>query len=137
MAVNGETRAAGRITSPEQLNDYLRVTNPKVWLLLFAVVLFVVGLLVWSAAITVESYATGSALARGGEVTVTFDDAKKASKVSPGMKVDVGGEVVEILTVGTDESGHVVASAQARIPDGLYDARAGYSTTQVISMLFN
>ena len=34
-----ELQSARRIASPEQLNDYLKVTNPKIWLLLAAVVL--------------------------------------------------------------------------------------------------
>lgn len=137
MADNNATQASGRISSPEQLNDYLRVTTPRIWLMLAAIVLFVVGLLVWSATTTIESYAIGSARVSGGEVTVTFEDPGRAAKVSAGMTVDVGGETAPILSVGTDEQGNVVASAQARIPDGLYDARVGYSTAQVISMLFN
>ena len=38
-----------QISSPEQLNDYLRVTNPAVWLLLTAVILLLVGVLIWSS----------------------------------------------------------------------------------------
>ena len=34
-----------RMSSPEQLNDYLKVTSPKIWVLLVAVVLLVAGLL--------------------------------------------------------------------------------------------
>lgn len=138
MAAHNEGgRLTNSITSPEELNDYLRVTNPKVWLLLAAIVLLVVSLLAWSAAATVESYATGEARASGGEVTITFDDADAASKVRAGMQMEIGDDSVEILTVGTDEQGNAIASARARIPDGLYDARVGYNTVQVISMLFN
>ncbi len=126
-----------RITSPEQLNDYLKVTSPKIWVLLTAVVLLVVGLLLWSGFTTIESYATGSARAVGGELTVTFDDPAKASRVQAGMQVEVGDVRAEVLTVGTDGSGNLVASARANIPDGSYDVRVGYKTTQVISMLLN
>ena len=38
---------------------------------------------------------------------------------------------------GFAENGGLVASAQARIPDGLYSVRVGYKATQVISMLLN
>ncbi len=37
-----------RITSPEELGDYLRVTSPTVWLVLGAVILLLVGMLIWS-----------------------------------------------------------------------------------------
>ena len=132
-----ELQSARRIASPEQLNDYLKVTNPKIWLLLAAVVLFVAGFLTWGSITTIESYATGTGYAVGGELIVTFDDPTKASNVKPGMEMEVGGVQTEVLTVGTDENGNIVASAKAHIPDGSYAVRVGYKATQVISMLLN
>ena len=126
-----------RVSSPEQLNDYLKVTNPKIWLLLVAVALLIVGLLLWSSFTTIESYATGTARAIGGELTVTFDDPMKASKVEAGMEMEVGGMSTEVLTVGTDSDGNIIATAQTNIPDGTYDVRVGYNSAQVISMLLN
>ena len=35
------------IESPERLNDYLRVTSPGVWLILAAVVMLLVGVILW------------------------------------------------------------------------------------------
>ena len=132
-----ESENARRISSPEQLNDYLKVTTPKIWLLLLAVALIIVGLLLWSGFTTIESYATGTGIADGGELTVTFDDAAKAHNVEAGMEMEVGGIQAEVLTVGTDEDGNLVASAHANIPDGSYEVRVGYRATQVISMLLN
>ena len=131
------TQGMRRISSPEQLNDYLKVTNPKIWVLLAAIVLLLVGLLLWGGFTTVESYATGTARAIGGELTVTFDDPAKAGKVKPGMQMEVGGVRTEVQTVGAGEDGGLVASAHANIPDGSYDVRVGYAATQVISMLLN
>ena len=132
-----EGQGVRRMSSPEQLNDYLKVTSPKVWVLLTAVVLLFAGLLLWSSFTTIESYATGTARAIGGELAVTFDDPVKAEKVEAGMELEVGDVKAEILTVGTDADGNVVASARTAIPDGTYDARVGYSSAQVISMLLN
>ena len=36
-----------RIASPEQLNAYIRVSTPSVWLLLAAVVILLAGVCVW------------------------------------------------------------------------------------------
>lgn len=36
-----------RVTSPEQLNDYIRVSNPGVWMILFAVIILLIGICVW------------------------------------------------------------------------------------------
>ena len=45
-----------RVSSPEQLNDYIKVTTPSVWLVLIAVILLLVGILTWSVSdkVTVE-----------------------------------------------------------------------------------
>ncbi len=85
----------------------------------------------------IESYAVGTARAVGGELTITFKDAEQADKVQPGMELEVGDVTTEVLAVGVEEDGTVIASAQANIPDGMYDIRVGYNTTQVISMLIN
>ena len=36
------------IESPEALNDYLRVTSPRVWLVLAAVIVLLTGVIIWS-----------------------------------------------------------------------------------------
>ncbi len=41
-------KSLDRVSSPEQLNDYIRVTTPSVWLVLLALVLLLVGMLAWS-----------------------------------------------------------------------------------------
>ena len=37
-----------RVSSPEALNDYIRVTTPSVWVVLAALVILLVGMLAWS-----------------------------------------------------------------------------------------
>lgn len=36
-----------KITSPEQMNDYIRVSNPSVWMILAAVIVLLAGVCVW------------------------------------------------------------------------------------------
>ena len=43
-----------RISSPEELNDYIRVTSLPVWIILAGIVLLLVGMLVWGAVGEVE-----------------------------------------------------------------------------------
>ena len=130
-------QGTNRLSSPEQLNDYLRVTNPKIWVLLIAIILLLGSLVVWSNVATIESYATGTARAEAGELTITFENATQAKQVQAGMTLEVGDAQAEILTVGTDSNGVVVASSRANIPDGVYDVRVGYKTKQVIELLLN
>jgi len=40
-------KSLDKISSPEQMNDYIRVTNPSVWMVLAAVIALLVGVCVW------------------------------------------------------------------------------------------
>lgn len=44
------------IYSPDQLDDYIRVTTPSVWIVLLALVVLLVGILAWSIFGTVEMH---------------------------------------------------------------------------------
>lgn len=43
-----------KISSPDQMDDYIRVTTPSVWIVLLALVVLLVGILAWSILGTVE-----------------------------------------------------------------------------------
>ena len=36
-----------KVSSPEKLDDYIRVTTPSVWITLFAIVILLVGFIAW------------------------------------------------------------------------------------------
>ena len=38
-----------RISSPEQLRDYIHVTTPGVWIVLLAIIILLAGVLIWGA----------------------------------------------------------------------------------------
>ena len=126
-----------RISSPEQLDDYLRVTTPGIWIVLAAVILLLASLFVWSGVTAMESSAAGTAEVKDGLLTLCFDDAAKAENVAVGMNIRVGELTMPILSVGEGEDGSILAVARTQLPDGVYDARVGYKSTQVIRMLFN
>ena len=44
-----------RISSPEQMNDYIRVTNPGVWMVLGTIVALLAGVIIWAAAGRLET----------------------------------------------------------------------------------
>ena len=126
-----------RVSSPEQLSDYLHVTTPAIWVVLAAVILILASLFVWSSVTAVESFAAGAAEVRGGVLTLHFDDAEKAANVEVGMDVKVGSLTAPVLSVGTDGEGRLIATANVDLPDGSYEAKVSYRSTQIIGMLFN
>ena len=48
-------KSIDRISSPEQLHDYMRVTSPRLWMILSVIIALVVGLIVFSTLATMES----------------------------------------------------------------------------------
>ena len=126
-----------RLSSPEQLNDYLRVTTPSVWIVLAAVILMLISIFVWSFFTSVKSYFTGNGSVEDGIMTVTFTEAGAAAAIEEGMEVIVGEMSGKIMSVGKDDFGHIVAAVRMPLPDGNYDARVSYRQTQIISLLFN
>ena len=41
-------KSMDRVSTPEQLNDYIRVSSPGVWILLAALLLLLAGFIIWS-----------------------------------------------------------------------------------------
>ena len=126
-----------RITSPEELGDYLRVTSPTVWLVLAAVILLLVGMLIWSATSSIDSIVTGTAQVEEGNMRILFDDEQLAESVTPGMTVKVGESECRIRSIGTGPNGATFATAETTLADGSYSARIILRQTQVLRLLFN
>ena len=40
-------KSMDKISSPEQLNDYIRVSNPGVWMILACIIILLIGMCVW------------------------------------------------------------------------------------------
>lgn len=126
-----------RIQSPEQLNDYLRVTNPSVWVILAAVALILAGALIWGSFAYIDSFVTGTAEVKDGVMTVTFEDEALAKNVKAGMNVAAGDTVSAIASVGRASDGSLFAQAQTALADGSYQVKVSYRQTQVLDLLFN
>ena len=59
-----------KISSPEQMNDYIRVSNPSVWMILAAVIVLLAGVCVWGMFGCLDtSFQTGG-VCRDGCLTV-------------------------------------------------------------------
>lgn len=126
-----------RVSSPEQLNEYLQVTSPTSWVVFGAAILLIVSLLIWSSVTAVESYVAGKAEVQDGVLTLVFDDTKKAENIEVGMDVRVGDTLTPVMSIGQDSDGNVFAVADTNLPDGTYEARVGYKSTQIIELFFN
>lgn len=83
-----------RISSPEQLNDYIKVSNPSVWLIISAMIIIAIAFSIWafSGNITAEVSATGvfQSSSQGNiDSVVCYVDANYMQKISEGMPVRI------------------------------------------------
>ena len=47
-------KSIDRISSPEELHDYMRVTSPRLWMILGAIVVLLAGFIVYASTVTLE-----------------------------------------------------------------------------------
>ena len=125
------------IQSPEQLNEYMRVTNPTVWIVLISVILLLAGMLIWSTFATVDSTVRGTAIVDEGTMIVVFTDPQVAASIKEGMTVSAGDSTSVINSLGRLEDGTIFAIADTDLPNGSYEAGVLFRRTQVIELLFN
>ena len=126
-----------RISSPEQLNDYLRVTRPSVWVALAAVILLFIGAFIWSAQVHISSYVNGVVQVQDGSLIMTFENSNFTQFVQPGLDVQVGQVSMTITSVGRNEDGQLFAHANTTLADGIYPATVSYKQTQILKLLFD
>ena len=125
-----------RITSPEQLQDYMRVTNPGIWIVLAVIIVLLVGLIVCASVGKLETKKPVQAVVQDGELEVVIP--KQAGyEVKKGMEVLAGDQKMKIDYVYEQDSGETTASADTKLPDGSYDAELVLESITPISFLLN
>ena len=58
-----------RVNQPEDLNDYIRVTTPSVWIVLIAIALILVAILGWMVFGTVEVHEDNGSVTEAQPIT--------------------------------------------------------------------
>ena len=131
-----------RISSPEQLQDYMRVTNPGVWMVLAAVIALLAGLLAASALVKVETTvdAKGEIAQAGGEVVMTLTP-QAGQAVREDMPVRLAGQDGRVAYVYESDGETIVKAeldkAAEALPAGTYDVEIVTETLSPISFLLN
>ena len=107
-------KATEKLRSPDDLDKYVRVTNPSVWVVMAACVVLLAGLLAWGVFGTVATSVSATGVHVDDDV-ICFLPAEKAAKVHVGDTAYVDGKLLEVeslsaLPVSRDEAKEIVAS---------------------------
>ena len=147
-----------RISSPEELHDYMRVTGPRLWMLLGAILALLAGFVVYASTVTMENTVripvkvetfetTQEYQAQGGSpryslVSSTLPNSMMDT-LKPGMVLRLGdatGKLDLISTVAEEEESSLVFEMDndyVALPDGTYEAELVLESTTPISFLWN
>ena len=94
-------KSLDRISSPEQLNEYIRVSTPSVWILLAAIVILLAGVCVWGVFGHMDTTITVAVEAKDG-TAIAYVRQADVEKMAPGMTVTAGDKVGKVLDIGVE-----------------------------------
>ena len=146
-----------RISSPEALHDYMRVTSPRLWMILAAVVLLLGGFIAYASTakmentmpikVTVETYHMTEEETQGEarDVTIVYSSLPEdqMNQIKKGMKLRLLKETgtVSWLTSGVQEGlvevGFDMDPLNYPLNDGEYDAELVLESSTPVSFLWN
>ncbi len=144
------------VSSPEQLNDYIKAADPGVWLILSAIILLLCGVCVWGIFGRLDTAVSVGAVCEGGELSLYIPEADK-DKVANGMSVAVNGTKYKIASIsaspvllGSDTDAYAlhassleqgdfayIAKARAELSDGSYEAVITIDSVSPMSFITN
>ena len=134
-----------RISSPEQMRDYMRVTSPRLWMLLAAMIALLAGFLVYASTTMMETTLELSATVDQSGVIQAAVTPEQARNLEIGMKVRIGGKnarVAEIVQMLGGEKGKqtivlIEPEEDLVLPEGLYQATVVTESISPIDFLMN
>ena len=138
-------RKEHRISSPEELHDYMHVTGPGLWVMLAVIIALLAALIILASTMKMENLmdvqmqvsAAGAAV-RPPQLTCTLTDERK-DQVKTGMKVRVAGQEGTVSALVEDEkevqATVILDREDAELKEGTYDAKIVLESTSPVSFL--
>ncbi len=144
-------KSMGRVSSPEQLDDYMRVANPGVWTLLAAVIALLIGVCVWGVFGRLDTV-VDTAVVSDGERAYCVVPSEYMDGELEGMEVEAGGgrftvtyaeeaygidsRAALIAGIGEGEP-YAAAMLSGAPPAGIYEAKLVVESVAPMSFVLN
>ena len=136
-----------QISSTDELHDYLRVTSPKLWMILSVILALIVGFIIFACTVTMENTLDVTvfinhelAVDDDGQTFMIEIPEKYSQVVKPDMLVRVADYVGYITTLFIDNELTQclgVLFTDVKLPDGRYDAEIVLEVSSPIRFLLN
>ena len=131
-------KSLDKVKSPENLDDYIRVANPGVWLLLISAIILLVGACIWGVFGHVDSVADSVIRVENGRA-VCYIAEENITSVKEGMTVKFDDAEAVIDEIGEKgERGYPCALAgEVSCPDGFYEGKVIIGNFKPLSFVLN
>ena len=91
-------KSIDRVTSPDQMNDYIRVSNPQVWIILFAIIVLLVGVCVWGIFGSLDTKTETGGVCKDGRL-VCYISENDHAKLTKEALISVNDEEYPVTAV--------------------------------------
>lgn len=132
-------KSLDKVKSPENLDDFIRVSNPGVWLLLISVIVLLAGACVWGIFGQIDSTVPSTVRIEDGG-TVCFIAPEDVSSIREGQIVRFGEKEEAVITqIGAKEDmGYAcVLSEDSALADGFYEGKVIIRSYKPLSFILN
>ena len=94
-------KSVDKVSSPEQLNEYIRVANPGVWMVLAAIVILLAGVVAWGFIGHLDTTLDTAVVCENGEAVIYVKEAD-VEKVEVGMTVRVDDKEYTVSEISAE-----------------------------------
>lgn len=88
-----------KLSSPEELNDYIKVTNPGVWMALVAIIVLLAGLCTWAFLGRIDTKVLAVAVTEGNNTTACYVDEDQSQKLKVGQEVYIEDDTYTVASI--------------------------------------
>lgn len=106
-----------RISSPEEIDKYMKVTSPSMWLLMVAIVLLLMAAVIWSITGRIETTMDIATHSENGEITVLIS-AEDMNQLAVGSEVRAGNIIGNVTEIKKQEGNFLVSADIPQLQDG-------------------
>lgn len=131
-------KSLDKVKSPENLDDYIRVSNPSIWILLISVIILLIGTCIWGIFGHIDRSVPSFVNVQDGKA-VCFVSEEDIESVQKGMSVEYAKNEAVITKIGDkQEQGYQCTLHADSLPsDGLYEGKVIIKSFKPISFVVN
>lgn len=120
-------KSVERVSSPEQLDAYLKVTSPRVWIVLGAIIVLLIGFICWGVIGKIETTEPTSCYIEDDKLyCYTIEETFEKVDIGTILKLDDNDEEYEINKINylgqvTDENVNIAHTVNVKLKDHVYE----------------